>query len=138
MPATTNESVSAGPARVAEATPVRTKMPVPMIAPMPIAVSAHGPSDRLRPPSSFAPSARIRASGFTRCNSMCPGYRPRPATPSADEADREGVRVGRPSLAATVPRIMKMRRRAPRRPPRRLSRTHIQENADARGVGRAF
>ena len=49
MPATTNEIVSDGPARVADATPVRTKIPVPMIAPMPMAVSAHGPSERLQP-----------------------------------------------------------------------------------------
>src|SRR5581483_6059125 len=71
MPATTNESVSDGPAFVADATPVSTKMPVPMIAPMPIAVSAHGPSDRLRACSlcSSPPSARIRERGLTRSNS---------------------------------------------------------------------
>jgi hypothetical protein len=49
MPATTNEIVSEGPERVADATPVKTKIPVPMIAPMPMAVSAQGPSDRFRP-----------------------------------------------------------------------------------------
>ena len=70
MPATTNESVSDGPARVAEATPVNTKMPVPMIAPIPIAVNAHGPNERLSPPSLSTPSARIFASGLTRDNNM--------------------------------------------------------------------
>ena len=70
MPAITNDIVSAGPARVADATPVKTKMPVPMMAPMPIAVSAHGPSDRLSPCVSSLPSAKMRESGLTRCINM--------------------------------------------------------------------
>ena len=41
----------AGPALAAAAWPVRTKIPVPMIAPTPSMTSWVGPSTRLRPPS---------------------------------------------------------------------------------------
>jgi hypothetical protein len=41
MPATQNESIKAGPALSCAATPVKTKMPVPMIAPTPRLVSPH-------------------------------------------------------------------------------------------------
>ena len=51
----TIEITSAGPAFIDAAVPVSTKMPVPMIAPMPSAVRFHGPSDRLStPPSASA------------------------------------------------------------------------------------
>ena len=52
-PATTNESISAGPVVSWATLPTRTKMPVPMIAPIPKALNATGPSTRLRrwPPS---------------------------------------------------------------------------------------
>src|SRR5436309_3555225 len=48
MPASTNESTTAGPAFCAATVPVSTKMPVPMIAPMPSAVRFTAPSTRLR------------------------------------------------------------------------------------------
>ena len=41
----------AGPALAAAACPVRTKMPVPMMAPTPSMMSCVGPEDPLRPPS---------------------------------------------------------------------------------------
>ena len=55
MPASTMESTMAGPAWAAAAWPVRTKMPVPMIAPIPSAVRSIGPSTRL---SCASPPAR--------------------------------------------------------------------------------
>jgi hypothetical protein len=45
-PATTKESISAGPVLSWAATPVRTKMPVPMTAPTPRAESWTGPRQR--------------------------------------------------------------------------------------------
>ncbi len=42
----TKESISAGPALSWAATPVSTKMPVPMMAPTPRAESCTGPSTR--------------------------------------------------------------------------------------------
>ena len=42
------EETMAGPAYCAAAWPVRTKMPAPMMAPMPSAVRLTGPSARLR------------------------------------------------------------------------------------------
>ena len=48
IPAATIESIMAGPAFSAAATPVNTKMPVPMMAPTPSAVRPTGPSTRLR------------------------------------------------------------------------------------------
>ena len=46
MPAATKESTRAGPVLSWAATPVSTKIPVPMIAPMPMLVSCSGPSTR--------------------------------------------------------------------------------------------
>src|SRR5688572_32180124 len=48
MPATMNASTIAGPAYCAAALPVSTKMPVPMIAPMPSATRLTDPRVRLR------------------------------------------------------------------------------------------
>src|SRR4026207_982139 len=48
MPANTKESTTAGPALSAATVPVRTKMPVPMMAPMPSRVRLSGPSTRFR------------------------------------------------------------------------------------------
>src|ERR1043165_4992624 len=63
MPARTKESMSAGPVRSCAATPVRMKMPVPMIAPTPRLVSCTGPRMRRR---RFSPSSSWRSmpSGF--------------------------------------------------------------------------
>src|SRR5208337_2460541 len=49
MPAMTKEMMMAGPACSAAATPVSTKMPVPMMPPMPNAISAGMPSARTNP-----------------------------------------------------------------------------------------
>ena len=49
IPAMMNEITMAGPAWVAAATPVSTKMPVPMIPPMPKAMSEGMPSARFKP-----------------------------------------------------------------------------------------
>src|SRR5687768_7131951 len=48
MPATMNASTMAGPAYCAAALPVSTKIPVPMIAPMPSATRLTDPRVRLR------------------------------------------------------------------------------------------
>ena len=63
IPATTYESISAGPAMSCAASPVATKMPAPMIAPTPRLVSVTGPSTRR---SRFSPfiSSRSSSSGF--------------------------------------------------------------------------
>src|SRR5688572_24983363 len=47
IPATTIDSTTAGPACAAAAWPVSTKMPVPMMAPIPRSVRSTGPSTRL-------------------------------------------------------------------------------------------
>src|SRR5882757_5693716 len=56
MPAATNDSTTAGPACAAAARPVSTKMPVPMMAPMPSSTRSVAVSVRLRP---CDPSASI-------------------------------------------------------------------------------
>ncbi len=48
MPATMKEKTTPGPAYWAAAAPVSTKMPVPMIAPMPSEIRLSGPSARFR------------------------------------------------------------------------------------------
>src|SRR5580698_2188254 len=48
MPASTNDKTIAGPAYFAAADPVRTKMPAPMMAPIPRVIRFTGPSARLR------------------------------------------------------------------------------------------
>ena len=47
-PASTNDSTTAGPEFCAATVPVSTKIPVPMIAPMPSSVRLNGPSARRR------------------------------------------------------------------------------------------
>ena len=54
-----NAMVTEGPARSAMAAAVRTNRPAPMIAPMPRATRAHGPSVRL---SAFSPVSDASAS----------------------------------------------------------------------------
>jgi hypothetical protein len=44
MPPSTNDSMMPGPAYCAAAVPVRTKMPAPIMAPIPIAVMLVAPS----------------------------------------------------------------------------------------------
>src|SRR3954470_18015993 len=53
------ESTSAGPAFCDAAVPVSTKMPVPMIEPMPSAVRFHGPSERRSCPSSASACSSV-------------------------------------------------------------------------------
>src|SRR5689334_22065091 len=59
-----NERRIAGPAAVAATGPVRTKIPVPMMAPMPSVTRLIGPSARRRPPASPCASARIFETSF--------------------------------------------------------------------------
>src|SRR6266571_2869074 len=59
MPATVYDSISAGPPTLCAAAPVATKMPAPMMAPMPRLVSWIGPSTRRRRCSPFISSSRI-------------------------------------------------------------------------------
>src|SRR5262249_54868836 len=49
MPAMTNDRATAGPALAAAARPVRTKMPVPMMAPIPSMTRSSAVSERLSP-----------------------------------------------------------------------------------------
>src|SRR6185503_8102879 len=58
-PATTSDNMSAGPVLSWAATPVSTKMPVPMTAPTPSAESWTGPSTRRRRFSPFISSYSI-------------------------------------------------------------------------------
>ena len=58
-----NDTIMPGPAFWA-ASAVSTKMPVPMMAPMPIMVSWKAPSERLR--LFFSAVARISSSGLMR------------------------------------------------------------------------
>src|SRR5262249_39677386 len=73
MAASTNDSMIAGPAWLAAAWPVMTKMPPPITAPMPRAVSPQGPRwrRRLRPlASSWAACGCLVAHS---CLNMCGG-----------------------------------------------------------------
>src|SRR5262245_34343116 len=76
MPATINAIVTDGPDRSAIAAAVRTKRPAPMIAPMPSATRADGPSVRLSVPSPLAAASDSRRSIDLVRNSepatMCP------------------------------------------------------------------
>src|SRR5438128_12685212 len=72
-----NEIIMPGPAFWA-AVAVRTKMPVPITAPIPSMVSWKAPSDRLR--LFFSAVARMASRGLTRPKIMCfPLYRRREA-----------------------------------------------------------
>src|SRR6185436_10543177 len=68
-PATTNESIRAGPVLSWAATPVSTKMPVPMMAPTPRLVSWTGPRTRRSRFSLFISSSR-RLSGLVANNGL--------------------------------------------------------------------
>src|SRR3954454_4972309 len=59
--ASTKDRMTAGPA-VTAPSPITTKMPVPMIAPTPIAVSPTGPTERLSPASPWVSETRSDAS----------------------------------------------------------------------------
>src|SRR5579872_5218483 len=63
MPETTKESIRAGPVRSCAATPVSTKMPVPMMAPTPKLESWTGPRMR-RSRFSLRSSSSSMACGF--------------------------------------------------------------------------
>src|SRR5713101_2823985 len=60
MPARINERTIAGPAYCAAAAPVRTKMPAPIIAPIPREISDTGPRVRLRLRSPDSPASCIK------------------------------------------------------------------------------
>src|SRR5437660_4625691 len=62
MPASTIESTIAGPACCAAASPVSTKMPVPMMAPMPSVTRLRGPSTRLSECSPVAAASAFSCS----------------------------------------------------------------------------
>src|ERR1051325_2972243 len=64
MPPSTNDRTMAGPAFFAAAVPVNTKMPAPMIAPMPSVVRFIAPSVRFKPCSESAASAFNEAMDF--------------------------------------------------------------------------
>jgi len=66
MPAATNERAIAGPAIVPAALPVRTKIPVPMITPIPITVRSIGPSARRSRRSGSSVSAIDCSTVFVR------------------------------------------------------------------------
>ncbi len=69
MPASTIDRTMAGPACIAAACPVSTKMPVPMMAPMPSIVRSTGPRTRLSvasPRRAFSSSIDLVANQDTR------------------------------------------------------------------------
>src|SRR5436190_4854796 len=86
------DSTSAGPAFCDAAVPVSTKMPVPMIDPMPSAVRFSGPSERLRRPRSA--SARSASSDFFVKNPIPPMLPWRTAT-CLGRTDQFGTRLTR-------------------------------------------
>ena len=57
-----NDNTTAGPAKFAAALPVITKMPAPMMAPMPRLIRLNGPSERFR--SLWSNSCWICATDF--------------------------------------------------------------------------
>src|SRR5436190_11579646 len=83
------EKTSAGPAFCDAAVPVRTKMPVPMIDPMPSAVRCHGPSDRRSTPRSAS-----------ACRSAIDFFESRPMR--ARLSDRAAPRLAHEQPAGTV------------------------------------
>jgi len=74
MPATTKDSMMAGPAWAAATWPVRTKMPAPMMAPMPRLIRLMGPRDRFS--SLLAASFWIWDTDFLRNRRFPLGLRP--------------------------------------------------------------
>ena len=68
IPAMTYDSVMPGPAYVAAATPVRTKMPAPIMAATPNAVRLTTPRERLRRCSGSSACDTIRSIGLTRAS----------------------------------------------------------------------
>src|SRR5690554_5125184 len=72
-----NERTSAGPAYWAAAVPVNTKMPVPMIAPMPMEIRLKGPSARASVCSPSANASARRSSMDLRANRLTKSYLPR-------------------------------------------------------------
>src|SRR2546423_222790 len=116
MPATTNDSISAGPALLLAATPVSTKMPVPMVAPTPILVSCSGPSTRRRRPSP-AISFRSSSSGFLLNRLLAIGTPPRRVMFSRLREARHRVEVltdGKPQSTRRLVREAFMDRLDPR------------------------
>src|SRR5579872_6628862 len=85
------ESTRAGPAFCEAAVPVSTKMPVPMIEPMPSAVRFQGPSDRRSAPPSA--SALSSVSDFVEKRPMPQRAAPRAGCLARDE--RPGIGLAR-------------------------------------------
>jgi hypothetical protein len=79
MPATTNDSEIAGPALVAAAMPVSTKIPVPMITPMPKTVRSQADSSFLSRCSGSSVSWIDCSIDLVRSTSM-PWHLPQPPT----------------------------------------------------------
>src|SRR3954470_4973034 len=68
MPPRTNDRAIAGPAFEAAAVPVSTKIPAPMIAPMPSIVRSNAVRDRLGPSLSLAAASAWRSAIDFRTN----------------------------------------------------------------------
>ena len=98
MPAATNDSAIAGPASVPAATPVSTKMPVPMMTPTPKTTRSSGPSVRRRPLCSSFVSSIDWSMDFVR-SSDPPGMARRIPRRRPDE------RIRRRALGGSVVRM---------------------------------
>src|SRR6185295_10640544 len=116
-PATTYETISAGPATLWAAAPVATKMPAPMIAPTPRAESWTGPSTR-----------RSRFSPFISSSSISRGFlaKRRFAMDSRPPKARSTVKPRSCLAAARRPRWTSARLPSSPRLPRRSGDVGIQ------------
>ena len=105
-PATANDATTPGPAWSTAATPVSTKMPVPMIPPMPSITRSIGPSTRLSACAAGAPFG-LREEALERLALQQPtGHRLSPLLASGPAGAGRlagGTRAGR-TVAARAPR----------------------------------
>src|SRR5262245_56721790 len=117
MPATTNASVTDGPARSAIAAAVRTNKPAPMMAPMPSATSDNGPSVRLSVPSPLASASALSRSIDLVRNS---GFTLPPLVETAPRRRRTNAAIIRGSASIPDRPLVWFDRSSPRRRPERF------------------
>src|SRR3954468_20886469 len=89
-----NERTIAGPAYCAAALPVRTKIPAPMMAPMPSVVRLSGPRARLSPCVVSEASASSVVTGLRRISRL--------DMEPLDKGQGEGMRVLKASIGLLV------------------------------------
>jgi hypothetical protein len=89
MPPSTKDSMIPGPAYWAAAVPVRTKMPAPMIAPMPIAVIERAPSDfeSCCSPSPLSTMSSTDLRPIRPDDSIAPSFQIEPGQPASTDVE---------------------------------------------------